>query len=109
MGIKQRRKGNRKIICGKGFCTCENKKYVHGKGFMDVFNSLKNIAAPALNLVKDNQETIKSTAEVIGNVVKIGDSTKTIVNEILKKRKPKLQNIIDKINEFKLGTGFAYI
>ena len=102
----------------KGYCTCQNKKYVHGKGFMDVFNSVKNLAAPAMNLIKDNTDTLKSTAEAIGNVVKIGDSTKTIVQEIMKKRKPKiqnsshedtLQNIIDKINQFKIGSGFAYI
>jgi hypothetical protein len=50
--------------------------------------------------------------------VKIGDSTKTIVQEIMKKRKPKiqnslqddtLQNIVDKINQFKIGSGFAYV
>ena len=111
MALKQRRKVNRKVICGKGYCTCQNKNYVHGKGIMDV-------VAPAMNFVKDNADTLKSTAEAIGNVVKIGDSTKTIVQEIMKKRKPKiqnstqedtLQNIIDKINQFKMGSGFAYV
>ena len=118
MVLKQKRKVNRKIICGKGYCSWQNKKYVHGKGIMDVFNSIKNLAAPAMNLIKDNTDTIKSTAEAIGNVVKIGNSTKTIVQEIMKRRKPKiqnssqentLQNIIDKINQFKMGSGFAYI
>lgn len=118
MALKQKRKTKRKIICGKGFCTCKNKKYVHGKGFMDIFNSVRNIAEPALNLIKDNKDTLKSTAEAIGNVVKIGDSTKKIVQEILTKRKPKilnisqdnvLQNIVDKINQFKIGSGFAYV
>jgi hypothetical protein len=85
MVLKQRRKVNRKVICGKGYCTCQSKKYVHGKGIMDV-------VALAMNFVKDNADTLKSTAEAIGNVVKIGDSTKTIVQEIMKKRKPKIQN-----------------
>jgi len=71
-----------------------------------------------MNFVKDNTDTLKNTAEAIGNVVKIGDSTKTIVQEIMKKRKPKisnstqddtLQNIVDKINQFKMGSGFAYV
>jgi len=118
MALKQKRKVNRKIICGKGYCTCQSKKYVHGKGIMDVFNSVKNLAAPAINFIKDNTDTLKNTADVIGNVVKIGDSTKTIVQEIMKKRKPKisnsiqddtLQNIVDKINQFKMGSGFAYV
>jgi hypothetical protein len=118
MALKQKRKVNRKIICGKGYCTCQNKKYVHGKGIMDVFNSVKNIVAPAMNLIKDNTDTLKNTAEAIGNVVKIGDSTKTIVQEIMKKRRRNvqnssqedtLQNIVDKINQFKMGSGFAYI
>jgi hypothetical protein len=118
MALKQRRKVNRRIICGKGYCTCQGKKYVHGKGIMDVFNSVKNLAAPAMNLIKDNTDTLKTTAEAIGNVVKIGDSTKTIVQEIMKKRKPKilnslqddtLQNIVHKINQFKIGSGFAYV
>ena len=84
---------------------------------MDVFNSIKNLAAPAMNLIKDYTDTIQSTAEAIGNVVKIGDSTKTIVQEIMKRKKCKiqnssqdtLQNIVDKINRFKMGSGFAYI
>ena len=118
MALKQKRKVNRKIICGKGYCTCQNKKYVHGKGIMDVFNSVKNFVAPAMNLIKDNTDTFKNTAEAIGNIVKIGDSTKTIVQEIMKKRKPKIQNssqedtlknIVDKINQFKIGSGFAYV
>ncbi|SRR6266536_2219650 len=118
MGLKQKKTVKRKTICGKGFCNCQNKKYVHGKGVMDIFNSIKNLAAPALNLIKDNADTFKSGAEAIGNIVKLGDSTKTIVQEIMKKRKQKinntsqddnLRNIIDKINQFKLGSGFAYI
>ena len=118
MALKQKRKVNRKIICGKGYCACQNKKYVHGKGIMDVINSVKNLATPAVNFIKDNTDTLKTTAEAIGNVVKIGDSTKTIVQEIMKRRKPKiqnspqddtLQNIIDKINQFKIGSGFAYV
>ena len=118
MALKQRRKVNRRIICGKGYCTCQGKKYVHGKGIMDVFNSVKNLAAPAMNFIKDNTDTLKNTAEAIGNVVKIGDSTKTIVQEIMKKRKAKiqktsqddtLQNIVYKINQFKIGSGFAYV
>ena len=59
MALKQKRPGARKIICGKGFCSCQNKKYVHGKGIMDVFNAIKNIAAPAINLIKDNTDTLK--------------------------------------------------
>ena len=118
MALKQKRKVNRKIICGKGYCTCQSKRYVHGKGIMDIFNSVKNLAAPAMNFVKENTDTLKSTAEAIGNVVKIGDSTRAIVQEIRKKRKPKiqissqedtLQNIVDKINQFKIGSGFAYV
>ena len=82
---------------------------------MDVFNAIKNIAAPAINLIKDNTDTLKSGAEAIGNFAKLGDSTKTIVQEIMKKRKSKsshddtLKNIVDKINQFKIGSGFAYI
>ena len=106
MTLKQKNKVSRKIICGKGYFSCRNKQYVHGKGFMDVIQ-------PAINYAKENADTLKSTAETIGNVVRIGDSTKTIVQEIMKRRKPKeedsLQNIGDKINQFKLGSGFAYV
>jgi len=118
MGLKLRRKIVRKTICGKGYCTGSNKQYVHGRGMMDIFNVVKNIAAPAMNVVKENADTLKSTVEAIGNVVKIGDSTKTIVQEIMKRRKPKLQNslqedslqgIVNKINQFKIGSGFAYV
>ena len=118
MALKQKRKVNRKTICGKGYCTCQNKKYVHGKGIMDIFNSVKNLASPAMNFVKENADTLKNTVEAIGNVVKIGDSTKSIVQEIMKRRKPKVQNslqedtlknIVDKINQFKIGSGFAYV
>jgi len=115
MAIKLRKNLNRKNICGKGYCACHKKQYAHGKGMMDVFNS---IATPAINLIKDNQDTLKSTAEAIGNVVKIGDSTRTIVQEIMKKRGSKsknelvpdnLRNIVDKINKYKMGSGFAYV
>lgn len=118
MALKQKRKISRKIICGKGYCTCHNKKFVHGKGIMDIFNSVKDLASPAMNFVKENTDALKSTAEAIGNVIKIGDSTKTIVQEIMKRKKSKiqsssqedtLQNIINKINQFKIGSGFAYV
>ena len=105
MTLKQKKKVSRKFICGKGYCSCRNKQYVHGKGFMDVIQ-------PAINFVKENADTLKSTVETIGNAVRIGDSTKTIVQEIMERRKPKedsLQNIADKINQFKLGSGFAYV
>jgi len=71
-----------------------------------------------MDFIKDNRDILKFTDEVIGNVAKIGDSTKTIVQEIMKKRKSKiqnssqddtLQNIVDKINQFKIGSGFAYV
>src|SRR5260221_9850870 len=109
MALKVKRKVKRRIICDRGFCQCQNKQYVHGKGFMDV---VKNLTEPAIKLINDNKETIKSGAEAIGNIVKIGDSTRRIVQEIRKNRKPKvdnLQSIVDKINQFKMGSGFAYI
>ena len=107
MTLKQKNKVSRKIICGKGYCSCRYKQYAHGKGFTDVIQ-------PAINFVKENADTLKSTAETIGNVVRIGDSTKTIVQEIMKRRKLKveedsLQNIVDKINQFKIGSGFVYV
>ena len=107
MTLKQKKRVSRKFICGKRYCFCRNKQYVHGKGFMDVIQ-------PAVNFVKENADTLKGTIETIGNAVRIGDSTKTIVQEIMKRRKPKvqensLQNIVDKINQFKMGSGFAYI
>src|SRR5271155_967406 len=111
MVLRQNKKINRKIICGKGFCQCQNRNYVHGKGVMDIFNSIKNVATPAINFITENKDALKSGAESLGNLIKIGDSTKTIVQEILKKRKPKvvgedsnnLLNIVDKINQFKMG------
>ena len=107
MTLKQKNKVSRKIICGKGYCSCRNKQFALGMGFMDIIQ-------PAINFVKENADTLKSTAETIGNVVRIDDSTKKIVQEIMKTRKPKvqenrLQNIVDKINQFKLGFGFAYV
>ena len=74
MALKLKRKANRRIICGKGFCQCQNKQYVHGRGFMDV---VKNLAEPAIKLINDNKDTLKSGVEAIGNIVKIGDSTRT--------------------------------
>jgi hypothetical protein len=109
MGLKQRRKTNGRIICGRGFCKCQNREYVRGKGFMDI---LKNLAAPAIKLITENKDTLKSGVEAIGHIVKIGDSTKTIVEKMIKNRKPKvdnLQSIVDKMNEIKMGSGFAYI
>ena len=105
MTLKQKKKFSRKFICGKGYCSCRNNQFLHGKGFMDVVQ-------PAINFVKENADTLKGTIETIGNAVRIGDSTKTIVQEIMKRRKPKeesLQNIVDKINQFKIGSGFAYV
>src|SRR6188768_2449741 len=107
MTLKQKNKVSRKIICGKGYCSCRNKQFTQGMGFMDVVQ-------PAINFVKENADTLKSTAETIGNVVRIGDSTKTIVKEIIKRRKPKEEDslqkfIVDKINQFKTGSGFAYV
>ena len=106
MTLKQKKKVARKFISGKGYCSCRNKQFVHGKGFMDVMQ-------PAVNFVQENADTLKSTIETIGNAVRIGDSTKTIVQEIMKRRKPKeedsLQNIVDNINQFKMGSGFAYV
>ena len=94
MGLKQKKKVNRKIICGRGYCDCQNKYFVTGKGFMD-------ITIP---------KVLENTSEAIENVMKIGDSTKTIVKEIMNKRKPdNLQNIVDKINRFKKGSGFVYV
>ena len=115
MAIKLKKSSSRKYISGKGYCACHEKQYVHGKGMVDVLNSL---VTPAINFIKDNQDTLKSTAEAIGNVTKIGDSTRTIVQEIMKRRGSKLKtevvqenlkNIVDKINKFKMGSGFAYI
>ena len=113
MAIKVKKNLNRKYISGKGYCACHKKQYAHGKDMVDVFRSL---VTPAVNFIKDNQDTLKSTAEAIGNVAKIGDSTRTIVQEIMKKRssnsknvQDNLKNIVDKINQFKMGSGFAYI
>ena len=84
MGLKQKKKVNRKVICGRGFCDCK------GKGFVDI-----------------DSKVLESIPESIDNVMKINDSTKTIVKEIMNKRKP--QNIVDKINRFKKGSGFVYV
>ena len=93
MGLKQKKKVNRKIICGRGYCDCQNKYFVKGKGIMDIDNKV-----------------LESSSRAIENVMNIGDSTKTIVKEIMNKRKPdKLQNIVDKINRFKKGSGFVYV
>ena len=99
MGLKLKRKESRKIISGKGYCPCRNREYVSGKGFVDNIQILSDI--------KENP--VKPITEVIGNAVRIADSTKTIVQEIRNKRKPELQNIVDRINQFKIGSGFAYV
>jgi hypothetical protein len=62
MGLKQKRKIKKRTISGKGFCKCQNRKYVHGKGIMD---AIKNIAAPAMNFINNNVDTLKSGAEAI--------------------------------------------
>ena len=110
MALKIRRKKvMRQTICGRGYCSCRKKEYAHGKGLTDIFN----FAKPVIDFVKDNKDTLKSTAEAVGNVVSIADSTKTIVQEIMKKRrKPEddgLKNIVDKLNQLKTGSGFAYV
>ena len=91
MGLQTRKKANKKVICGRGYCTCKK-----GKGLTDV-------ALPVIDIVKDNKGTIE-------NVVSLADSTKAIASEIMKKyKKPdKLQNIVDKLNKLKVGSGFAY-
>ena len=119
MPLRQRTKTRRKTICGKGFCECKSKQFVHGKGFMDIIQALKNVVTPAINMINENKDVLKSGVEAVGNVVKIGDSTRTIVQEIMKKRKQKvekeevatdgLQNIVNKINQFKMGSGFQYV
>lgn len=116
MVLKQKMGRNRKIICGKGYCACHNKKYVRGKGFMD---TIKSIVMPAINMLNENKDTIKSGVEAIGHIAKISDSTKTIAQTIMNRRKLKhteknnadvgIQGIIDKINAFKMGSGFAYV
>ena len=105
MTLKQKKTVSTKFKSGKGYCPCRNKQFVHGKGFMDVIR-------PANNFVQENADTLKSTIETIGNAVRIGDSTKTIVQEIMKRRKQKedpLQNIVDKINQSQISSGFPYV
>ena len=45
----------------------------------------------------------------IEDIVKTSDSTKAIVQEMRNRRKPELQNIVERINQFKIGSGFAYV
>ena len=96
MGLKLKRKESRKVILGKGYCHCGNKQYVSGKGLVDVLKVVKEIG-------------VSPIPEVFENTIKIADSTKAIVQEIRNKRKPELQNIVDRINQFKIGSGFAYV
>src|SRR5579872_1683596 len=100
MGLKLKRKESRKVICGKGYCPCRNREYVSGKGFVDILKLLP--------LPKDIGITPTLT-ETIEDTVKFADSTKAIVQEIRNRRKPELQNIVDRINQFKIGSGFAYV
>ena len=110
MSLKYRR-SRKKLVSGRGYCACSKRAYITGKGIMDV---VKNIVKPVAEFVKDNVSTLKSTAEAVGNVVKIGADTKIIVDQIMKNRKSKMQHdgkipdIVKRINEFKVGGGFAY-
>ena len=79
-------------------------------------DTIKSIVMPAINMLNENKDIIKSGVEAIGHIAKISDSTKTIAQTIMNKRKLKsieenigLQDIVDKINAFKLGSGFAYV
>ena len=82
MGLKQKKKVNRGFVCGKEYCICKREKLVHGKSIVDKVE-LESVPIP--------------------------DATDKIVQKILNKRKTgNLQNIVDKINQFKIGSGFAY-
>ena len=88
-------------------------KHTYGEGILD---SIK----PIVELVTDNKDLIKQVAEPITNIMQIGKNTKQIIDSIKNKDRltiderlafqhKHLKNIVDRINNIKMGSGFAIV
>ena len=92
--IKQKSKH---IVHGRGCVKCE-KKYIKGRGFVDVLNMISKIASPI--------------ASATTSAVTIGKNTYDVVNAIRNRnKKPELaQSAEDNLlNALKSGKGFQYV
>ena len=91
--IKQKSKH---IVHGRG-CVKRKKKYIKGRGFVDVLNMISKIASP-----------IASTS----SAVTIGKNTYDVINAIRNRnKKPEVaQSAEDNLlNALKSGKGFQYV
>ena len=92
--IKQKSKH---IVHGRGCVKCE-KKYIKGRGFVDVLNMISKIASPI--------------ASTTSSAVKIRKNTYDVINAIRNRnKKPELaQSAEDNLlNALKSGKGFQYV
>ena len=81
---------------------------------------------PLIDLVTDNKDLIKNVGEAAINTYQVGKNTKQIVDSIRNKdknlqrdltlgeklaydNKNKLENVINRINKIKSGSGFAIV
>ena len=92
--IKQKSKH---IVHDRGCVKCE-KKYIKGRGFVDVLNMISKIASP-----------IASTTT---SAVTIGKNTYDVINSIRNRnKKPEVEQSAEDnlLNALKSGKGFQYV
>ena len=92
--IKQKSKH---IVHGRGCVKCE-KKYIKGRGFVDILNMISKIAKP-----------IASTTT---SAVTIGKNTYDVINSIRNRnKKPEVEQSAEDnlLNALKSGKGFQYV
>ena len=92
--IKQKSKH---IVHGRGCIKCE-KKYIKGRGFVDILNMVSKIAKP-----------IASTTT---SAVTIGKNTYDVINSIRNRnKKPEVEQSAEDnlLNALKSGKGFQYV
>ena len=92
--IKQKSKH---IVHGRGCVKCE-KKYIKGRGFVDILNMVSKIAKP-----------IASTTT---SAVTIGKNTYDVINSIRNRnKKPEVEQSAEDnlLNALKSGKGFQYV
>ena len=92
--IKQKSKH---IVHGRG-CVKSEKKYIKGRGFVDILNMISKIASPI--------------ASATTSAVTIGKNTYDVVNAIRNRnKKPEVEQSAEDnlLNALKSGKGFQYV
>ena len=81
------------MIRGRGHVKC-NKKYIKGRGFVDMITQASKVISPIASTTNDIVTIGKNTAEIV-NKIKNRNNKKSVEDEL--------------INALKSGRGFQYV